>query len=122
MLKSSLFLVSFSIFFSHVVAQVTYPVTKKVNQSDIYFGVKVEDPYRWLENDSSDEVKNWVKEENKVTNSYLTTIPFREKIRQRIKELNDVLFAARQDELENIISMYLIPAFNRKMLFTGKKA
>jgi prolyl oligopeptidase len=90
MIKSLVFLVSLSVFISAINAQLTYPVTKKVDQSDTYFGVKVEDPYRWFENDSSQEVKNWVTEENKVTNSYLSTIPFREQIRQRIKELNDV--------------------------------
>jgi len=68
-------------------AQLTYPVTKKVDQVDDYFGVKVADPYRWLEDDNAEEVKEWVDEQNKVTFSYLEQIPFREKIRQRVTEL-----------------------------------
>jgi prolyl oligopeptidase len=71
-------------------SQLIYPVTKKVKQVDEYFGVKVEDPYRWLETDTAAEVKNWVKEQNKVTESYLAQIPFREKIRQQIRGYNDV--------------------------------
>ncbi len=67
--------------------QVTYPVTKKVEQVDDYFGAKVEDPYRWLEDEKSEEVENWVAEQNKVTFSYLENIPFREKLRQRITEV-----------------------------------
>lgn len=66
-----------------------YPKTKRVDVVDTYFGVKVHDPYRWLENDSSNEVAQWVKEENSVTNEYLSKIPFREKIRNRLIELNN---------------------------------
>jgi len=68
-------------------AQLTYPVAKKVDQVDDYFGTKVADPYRWLEDDNAEEVKQWVQEENKVTFAYLENIPFREKIRQRITEI-----------------------------------
>jgi len=68
-------------------AQLTYPVTKKADQVDDYFGTKVEDPYRWLEDDNAEEVKKWVEDQNKVTFSYLEEIPFREKIRQRITEI-----------------------------------
>ena len=52
-----------------VKAQFQYPITKKVIQTDDYFGTKVSDPYRWLENDKSDETKEWVKEQNVVTKS-----------------------------------------------------
>ncbi len=64
-----------------------YPDTKKTDQVDDYFGTKVEDPYRWLENDMSDETKSWVVEQNKVTNDYLSQIPFREAIKKRLTEL-----------------------------------
>ncbi len=67
----------------------SYPVTKKVKQTDDYFGKKIEDPYRWLEDDNSEETKKWVAEENKVTNAYLSTIPYRDKIKSRLKELWD---------------------------------
>ncbi|MEO7048821.1 MAG: S9 family peptidase, partial [Ferruginibacter sp.] len=68
-------------------AQIKYPDTKKVNQVDDYFGTKVADPYRWLEDDNSAETKAWVVEENKVTQDYLATIPFRDKVHARLEEM-----------------------------------
>lgn len=68
-------------------AQVRYPQTAKVDTVDVYHNTKVEDPYRWLENDNSNETKNWVKEENKVTESYLASIPYRDRVRKRLEEL-----------------------------------
>ena len=64
-----------------------YPVTKKVAQVDDYFGTKVSDPYRWLENDNSDETKAWVKSEQTFTEDYLSKIPFRNKIHQRLEQI-----------------------------------
>ncbi len=68
-------------------AQIKYPVTKKTDQSDDYFGTKVADPYRWLEDDNSEATKAWVVEQNTVTNAYLHAIPFRDKIKQRLEEM-----------------------------------
>lgn len=65
----------------------TYPKTKTINQSDTYFDVSVPDPYRWLENDTANDTKNWVKRQNEVTNEYLARIPFREAIKNRLTEL-----------------------------------
>ena len=56
---------------AEVKAAVNYPETKKGNVVDEYFGEKVADPYRWLEDDMSDETAQWVKAENDVTFSYL---------------------------------------------------
>ncbi|WP_345084923.1 prolyl oligopeptidase family serine peptidase [Nemorincola caseinilytica] len=64
-----------------------YPATKKVDQADDYFGTKVADPYRWLENDMADDTKAWVVEQNKVTDAYLDRIPFRSDIKKRLTEL-----------------------------------
>lgn len=64
-----------------------YPETKKTTQVDEYFGTKVADPYRWLEDDRSEETKNWVVAQNQVTSSYIAQIPFRENIKNRLKEL-----------------------------------
>ena len=50
---------------------VKYPVTKKVDTVDNYFGTKIADPYRWLENDTSEATAEWVKAENAVTSDYL---------------------------------------------------
>jgi prolyl oligopeptidase len=63
------------------------PQTKKVDQIDTYFGVKVPDPYRWLEDDTSAAVARWVQEQNKVTFGYLDNIPFRGKIHKRLEEI-----------------------------------
>ena len=68
-------------------AAIKYPVAKKVDVTDDYFGTKVADPYRWLENDTSAETAEWVKAENKVTQDYLKRIPFRQDVRRRITEL-----------------------------------
>ena len=70
-------------------AKLTYPVTKKVDQVDDYFGTKVADPYRWLEDDNAEEVKAWVQAQNAVTFGYLDTIPFRPKIKERLTEIFD---------------------------------
>ena len=64
-----------------------YPVTKKINQVDVYHGTSIADPYRWLENDTAQDVKAWVDAENKVTFDYLNTIPFRQKIKKRLTEI-----------------------------------
>ena len=65
-------------------AQIQYPTARKTDTTDNYYGVSVADPYRWLEDDNSEETKNWVQEENKVTKAYLEKIPFREKIKKRL--------------------------------------
>ena len=62
-----------------------YPVTKSVDQVDTYFGVKVPDPYRWLEDDRSPETGQWVEAQNRVTQAYLGKIPYRQKIRERLE-------------------------------------
>jgi len=67
--------------------RLSYPVTKKVNQVDDYFGTKVADPYRWLEDDNAPDTKAWVQAENAATFGYLAKIPFHEKIKQRLDEI-----------------------------------
>ncbi|HKG97712.1 MAG TPA: hypothetical protein VKA97_07855, partial [Pyrinomonadaceae bacterium] len=59
-------------------SKITYPETKKVEQVDDYFGTKVADPYRWLEDETSAETKAWIDDQNRVTFGYLDTIPYRE--------------------------------------------
>lgn len=90
-----------------------YPVTKKVSQVDNYFGTKVSDPFRWLENDTSAETKAWVRTEQDFTEAYLTKIPFRDKIMKRYKEIlnypkyfggakaGDYIFFSKNDGLQN---------------------
>lgn len=66
---------------------VNYHQTKKVDTVDVYFGNEVADPYRWLEDDRSEETGEWVKAQNKVTFSYLDTIPFRAQLKERLETL-----------------------------------
>src|SRR5689334_3832109 len=72
---------------SPAVKRLSYPTTQKVDQIDDYNGVKVADPYRWLEDDNSPATKKWVEAENKVTFGYLEKIPERARIRERLTKL-----------------------------------
>jgi len=68
--------------------EVKYPITQKDSTiNDNYFGTSVADPYRWLENDTAENTKAWVKAENEVTFGYLDKIPFRKSIQKRLEEL-----------------------------------
>jgi len=67
--------------------QIKYPETKKISHTDIYFSEKVADPYRWLEDDMSAETAEWVKAQNEVTFDYLSTIPYRDQIRNRMEKV-----------------------------------
>ncbi|MDQ2718750.1 MAG: prolyl oligopeptidase family serine peptidase [Bacteroidota bacterium] len=99
-------------------SQIKYPDTKKTDQQDDYFGTIVKDPYRWLEDDNSAETKEWVKEENKVTQDYLSTIPFREKVKTRLQEMwnyarysspfkeGDYYYFYKNDGLQNQAVLY----------------
>lgn len=80
-------LLSVFLFQTGLFAQFNYPVTKKVDVVDDYHGTIVTDPYRWLEDDHSEETKAWVIEQNKVTFSYLKSVPFREKIKERFTQI-----------------------------------
>lgn len=66
---------------------ITYPDTKRIDHSDIYFNERVEDAYRWLEDDKSQETAEWVKMQNEVTFSYLSKIPYRDAIRKRMEKV-----------------------------------
>ncbi len=105
----------------NTMAQITYPTTKTVKQTDDYHGVKIEDPYRWLENDRSDETMNWVKAQNTVTETYLTQVSYRNKIKNRLTELwnfdkmsvpfkkGKFFFSFRNDGLQNQAVFYAQP-------------
>lgn len=66
---------------------ITYPETKKGTVTDTYFGTVIADPYRWLEDDRSEETGAWVKAQNEVTFNYLSQIPFRSQIKERMEKL-----------------------------------
>lgn len=64
-----------------------YPLTRKGDKIDVYFETKVADPYRWLEDDRSIETSDWVKAQNQVAFGYLSTIPYRNAIKERMEKL-----------------------------------
>ncbi len=68
---------------------IEYPTTIKKEVVDTYFGTKVSDPYRWLEDDMSTETADWVKRQNETTYGYLEQIPYREKIEKKLAKLMD---------------------------------
>lgn len=106
-----------------------YPETKKVDQVDVFFGTKVSDPYRWLEDDQSAETKSWVKAENNVTNDYLKQIPFRGAISKRLTELwnyekysapfkeGDYTYYYKNDGLQNQSVLYRQKAGGKPEVF-----
>ena len=93
--------------------QIRYPETRKTDQADDYYGPKVADPYRWLEDDNSAETAAWVEAQNKVTFGYLAKIPAREPLKARLTKLwnyerygvpsreGEFYFFARNDGLQN---------------------
>ena len=70
-------------------APLTYPPTRKGEVVEDFFGTKVADPYRWLEDDNSAETKAWVEAQNRVTSDYLEAIPARQQLRERMTRLWD---------------------------------
>ena len=99
-------------------AKMQYPETRKGDVVDTYFETEIADPYRWLEDDRSEETENWVKAQNEVTFDHLENIPFREKIEARLTELwnyekvsaprfeGDYIYFYKNDGLQNQYVVY----------------
>ncbi|GAA0872696.1 prolyl oligopeptidase family serine peptidase [Gangjinia marincola] len=97
---------------------INYPETKKVDTTDTYFGEQVNDPYRWLEDDRSEETEDWVKRQNKVTFDYLDNIPYRDALKERLTQLwdyekigapfkeGDYTYFSKNDGLQNQSVLY----------------
>lgn len=95
-----------------------YPETKKGAVVDTYFGETVADPYRWLEDDMSEETAQWVKTQNKLTFSYLEQVPYRDTLKQRLEKLmnyekisapfteGDYTYFYKNDGLQNQYVLY----------------
>ncbi len=86
-MKRIFFFAAMSIIYNKATAQPSYPETRRDEVYDEYFGVKVHDPYRWLEDENSPETKAWVQAQNEVTFGYLNQLTYRDKIRHRLSEL-----------------------------------
>ncbi|MEP7154284.1 MAG: prolyl oligopeptidase family serine peptidase [Betaproteobacteria bacterium] len=105
-------------------APIVYPETKKVEQADTYFGTRVADPYRWLEDDNSAETKAWVKAENAVTDRYLEALPQRAAVKKLYTELFNFekfgipqkegarYFYTRNDGLQQQAVLYSVKSIN----------
>src|SRR5712692_3571460 len=105
-------------------AKLQYPVTKKVDVVDDYFGTKVADPYRWLEDENAPETAAWVEAENKVTFGYLDRIPFRARLKDRLERLynyakytapsrrGESFFFFKNDGLQNQSVLYVQKGLN----------
>src|SRR5919197_2182006 len=86
--RIALFVMASTVAVSTLQAQrLAYPSTPRFDVVDDYFGTKVPDPYRWMEDLDSKPVADWVAAENAVTEQYLQTLPLREKLRKRLTEL-----------------------------------
>ena len=95
-----------------------YPNTKKNDSVDTYFGTKVPDPFRWLEDDRSPETENWVQLQNETTFNYLDKIPYRRELKKRLEELwnfeklgspfkeGDYIYFFKNDGLQNQSVLY----------------
>jgi prolyl oligopeptidase len=66
-----------------------YPVARKIDCVETYHGIEVADPYRWLEDPDSEETREWIDAQNRLTFGYLEDIPERESIKQRLRQLWD---------------------------------
>ena len=99
--------------------KIRYPVSRVSDQADLYFGTRVADPYRWLEDERSPETMRWVEEENAVTSAYLEKIPYRAALRARLEALynyakysaptrkGDRYIFSRNDGLQNQAVLYI---------------
>jgi prolyl oligopeptidase len=112
-----------------------YPVTRKSDQVDDYHGMKVADPYRWLEDDNSAETAEWVKAENAVTFAYLEKIPYRSQVKHRLEQLynyarytppvrrGDYYYFSKNDGLQNqnVIYVQVTPDASPELLLDPNK-
>ena len=98
--------------------KIIYPETKKIAFADTIFGTVVADPYRWLEDDMSEETAEWVKEQNAVTFGYLEKIPYRTEVNERLKRMwnyekyglphreGNFIYFSKNDGLQNQFVIY----------------
>ena len=102
----------------------SYPATKTVAQQDNYHGTMVSDPYRWLEDEKSEEVRAWVDSQNTLARPYLANLPSRELYKERLTALwdyekystpymvNGKLFYSYNDGLQNQYVLYMADGVN----------
>lgn len=108
--------------------QFDYPESKIVDQRDLIHGVEVTDPYRWLENLDSEATRKWVKAQNKVTFSYLESLPHRDELRSRLEDLwnyekfgvpkrtEDRYFFTKNSGLQNQSVVYYVESLDGELV------
>ena len=123
-MKKSLLILSALLSASTFAQTMSAPPTRKSDHVDTYHGVRVADPYRWLEDDNSEETKAWVKAQNAVTDKYLTSLPQREPVKKLYKELFNFekfgtpfkeggrYFYTRNDGLQQQAVLYMVKSLN----------
>lgn len=119
--RSFLFAIVISLLTTSILGQTkySYPPAKKVDQVDDYHGTKVPDPYRWLEDTGSADTQAWIEAQNKLTDSYFSSIPGRDALRERLTEIwnyerisapskiaNGFYIYSRNDGLQNQSVLY----------------
>jgi len=105
--------------------QVKYPQTHRGAVTDDYFGTRVPDPYRWLEDLNSPQTATWISNQNQFTNSFLAQFPLRDTLRNRLTELFNYarvtvpqlipgrrLFYRRNTGLQNQAVLYMRDSLN----------
>ena len=114
---------------NHKKQSILYPKTNKIEVIDDYFGTKVTDNYRWLEDDKSPKTMAWVAAQNKVTYGYLDQIPFREKLKQRMEKIwnyekisapfkeGDATYFYKNNGLQNQSILYRKDASGKETIF-----
>jgi prolyl oligopeptidase len=120
-MKKLTILLSFFVLYSCNTApnnKLDYPATEKGTVVDNYFDTEVADPYRWLEDDLSEETAQWVEAQNEVTFNYLDQIPFRDKIKKQLEKIwnyekvgsprkhGDYYYFYKNDGLQNQYVLY----------------
>ena len=104
-----------------------YPSAPTTNQVDTFFGVQVQDPYRWMEDNNSPLLKKWITAENELTSAYLDKIPERNAIKERLTKLwnyerygipskhGDQYFIYKNDGLQNQSVLYVMDSLDGEM-------
>ena len=123
-MKKSLLILSLFVSSSLFAQSMSPPPTRKGDQVDVYHGTSVADPYRWLEDDNSEETKAWVKTQNAVTDNFLASLPQREPVKKLYKELYNFekfgtpfkeggrYFYTRNDGLQQQSVLYMVKSLN----------
>ncbi len=117
-MKKHLLLIAVLFYSCDTYVDINYPVTEKKIIEDTYFGTIIEDPYRWLEDDLSNETMEWVNRQNNVTFSYLNSIPLKNKIKNKLTNIwnyekqtspyfrGDYMYYYKNDGLQNQYVVY----------------